>query len=582
MAFDAGMMSAVVHEMNLAAADAKIERVLQPLKDLIVLQLHSGRATRRLMISASSNNPRINITEMTFENPTEPPMFCMLLRKHLVGAKISEIRQFGFERALEIVVDGYDELGYPTKKYIVVEIMGKYSNLILCDGDYKIIAPLRIVEMSVNQKRPILPGMQYELPPPQDKLDPLTTGKDEFIKLYENTDLPPDKFIQAKFLGFSQLVAREIAFRAGGRAPGALWEAFDSVVGIIKTKSFTPTLIRHKEFKDGVETPGKPIDYCYLPIIQYGGSAIVETLPDFGTLLDAFFEEKEKSERLQQRAADIMRLLTNAETRLKKKTSLQRKDIAECAEKEKFRLNGDLIISNIYKLERGMTSAKLTDWSADPPADVTVLLDARLSPAANAQRWYKKYAKAKTAEVELAKQIEISERELEYIYTVFDALSRAETESDITDIRRELYESGYASRMKNYVAARPQKPKPMVFETTGGYEVLIGKNNAQNDHITTRLAEPDDIWFHVKNAPGSHVVIRTGGDTPPDEDLTECAILAAYFSKEQEGENVEVDYTEIRYVKKPNGSKPGYVTYKRNKTAIVTPDGELAKRLRKN
>ncbi|NLZ35875.1 MAG: fibronectin-binding domain-containing protein [Clostridiales bacterium] len=582
MAFDAGMMSAVVYEMNLEAADAKIERVLQPSKDLIVLQLHSGRATKRLMISASSNNPRINITELTFENPTEPPMFCMLLRKHLVGARISEVRQFGFERALEIVVDGYDELGYPSKKYIIVEIMGKYSNLILCDGDYKIIAPLRIVEMSINQKRPILPGMGYELPPPQDKLDPLKAERAEFIRLYENTELPPDKFIQTKYLGFSQLVAREIAFRAGGRSPAALWEAFDYAVGIIKTKSYTPTLIRRKELKDGVVIPGKPLDYCYLPISQYGGSAIVETLPDFGTLLDTFFEEKEKTERLQQRAADIFRLLTNAETRLKKKTALQRRDIADCAEKEKYRRYGDLIISNIYRIERGMTSATLTDWSEDPPVDVSVPLDARLSPAANAQRWYKRYAKAKTAEVELAKQIEISERELEYIHTVFDALSRAETDSDITDIRRELYESGYASKMKNYVATKPQKPKPMLFETTGGYEVLIGKNNAQNDYITTRLAEPDDIWFHVKNSPGSHVVIRTGGDTPPDEDLTECAVLAAYFSKEREGENVEVDYTEIRYVKKPNGSKPGYVTYKRNKTAIVTPDAELAKRLRKN
>ena len=571
-------MAAAADELGRMTAEAKIEKIQMPLRDVVVMQLRSAeRKTVRMMISCTSNTPRINITESSFDSPAEPPMFCMLLRKHLLGAKIRSVKQFGFERAIEITADGYDELGYASPKYVIVEIMGKYSNLILCDADHRITAAIRPVEMSVNQKRPILPGMMYELPPKQDKLDPLEADRDEFFRLYADTDLPPDKFLTARYFGISALIAQEIAFRSGSREPSALWNAFEEVIGVIKSKSFSPVLIREK-LPDG--QPGKPADYTWLPAKQYGTTRIVEPAPSFGALLDGFFEEREKTERIRQRAGDLMRLLTNIETRLKKKTALQRQDIEKCAEKPKYRLYGDLIIGSIYSVQRGMKTAKLTDWSQDPPAEVTVPLDPMLTPSQNAQKWYKKYAKAKTAEIELAKQIAISEKELDYIYTVFDALTRAETESDIVDIRRELYESGYASRMKNYVAQKPQKPKPARYVTSGGYEVLCGKNNSQNDYITTKLAEDGDIWFHVKNIPGSHVVIRCGGVTPPDEDMTQAAVIAATNSKAGEGENVAVDYTPIRYIKKPNGSRPGFVIYHTNKTAYVTPDPELCKRLR--
>ncbi len=578
MPFDAGMMAAVVDELDRLTSESKIEKIQMPLKDVVVIQLRSAeRRTTRLLISCTSNTPRINLTEASFDSPAEPPMFCMLLRKHLLGSKIRSVRQFGFERALEITVDGYDELGYASQKYIIVEIMGKYSNFILCDSEHRITAAIRTIELSVNQKRPILPGMRYELPPKQDKLDPLCADRETFLRLYGDTDLPPDKFIMTKYLGISGLISQEIAFRAKSKAPEALWEAFDEVISVVRERRFTPVMLR-QPLPDGA--PGKPSDYSWLPIKQYGGALTAETVPSFGALLDEFFEEKEKAERIHQRAGDLLRLLTNIETRLKKKTALQRQDIEKCADKQKYKLYGDLIIGSIYAVQRGMKSAKLTDWSQDPPAEVNVPLDPLLSPSANAQKWYKKYNKSKTAEIELAKQIAISERELDYIYTVFDSLTRAETESDISDIRRELYESGYASRMKNYVAQKPQKPKPMRFMTSGGYEVLCGKNNSQNDYITTKLSGDGDIWFHVKNIPGSHVVIRCGGVTPPDEDMTQAAIIAATNSKAGEGENVAVDYTPIRYIKKPNGSRPGFVIYHTNKTAYVSPDPELCKRLR--
>ncbi len=581
MAFDAGMVSALVHELQGSIIDARVEKVNQPEKDEIVLLLHAGRQNLRLVLSSGSNNPHFNLTSAVKENPITAPMFCMLLRKHLTGARVVSVTQLGFERAVEFGFDCFDEMGFRTTKYIVAETMGKYSNIILLNAEKNVVSALKLIDLAASSVRQILPGFPYELPPTQKKLCPLTATEEEFGRAFDSSpDMPADKFIAANFYGLAALTAREMVCRACGTTDALLsvcgkerlWRGFAEVRDRINSSDFEPWLVS--------EPNGKPVEYCFVEPIEYGSDYEVRRLNSFGELLDEYFGRRDRAERIRQRTSDIFRLLTNAEQRLQKKIALQRQDLAACADKDRYKLWGDLITANIWRLERGIESAELENYYSDDCAPVTVRLDKRLTPQANAQRYYKKYNKSKTAEVELAKQIKLAEGELEYIYTVFDSLTRAESESDILEIRDELYRSGYASRMKNYSQKKLSAPKFMEFETTDGRRVLVGKNNHQNDQLTTKIAAKSDYWFHVKNQPGSHVIL-SGGDEPTDRDFTEAATIAAYYSKASEGENVAVDYTLVKNVRKPGGSKPGFVTYSTNYTAYVTPNERLVTSLRK-
>ena len=581
MAFDAGMVGAIVNELNERILGARVEKVTQPEKDEIVLLLHLGRENMRLSLSSGTNNPHFNITSAVKENPMTPPMFCMLLRKHLTGSRISSVTQLGFERAVEFGFDCYDELGFEAKKYLVTETMGKYSNIILLNAEKKVISALKIIDLATSNVRQILPGFPYELPPEQKKMSPLTVSEAEFRAAFEQSEnMPADKFILANFYGFAAITAREIVCRAAGRSDvpiydcdvWRLWQSLSYVVGCITEKKCEPWLVS--------DASGKPLEYLFFEPIEYGSDFTVKRLDSFGELLDEYFSLRDRAERIRQRTADIFRLLTNAETRLLKKLSLQRQDLESCADKERYKLWGDLITGNIYRLSRGMETAALENYYEDDCPGIEIPLDKRLTPQQNAQKYYKKYATSKTAEVELAKQIKLAEAELEYIYTVFDSLTRAESESDILEIREELHGSGYASRMKNYSPKKMSQPKLMEFKSSGGYRILCGKNNHQNDYLTTRLAAKQDYWFHVKNQPGSHCVMFTEGEEPSERDFTEAAMIAAHYSKASEGVNVAVDYTLIRNIRKPNASKPGFVTYNTNYTAYVTPDAKVVQSLR--
>lgn len=581
MAFDAGMVSAVVSELRRDIIGARVEKVTQPERDEIVLLLHLGRKNMRLSLSSGTNTPHFNITDAVKENPAAPPMFCMLLRKHLTGGKISGITQLGFERAVEFAFDCHDEMGFEVKKYIVTETMGKYSNIILLNQEKKVVSALKIIDLATSSVRQILPGFPYELPPEQKKLSPLKASREDFDAAFEKCiDMPADKFILGSFYGFAAPVAREIACHAAGSADAplhsigkeALWSAFSAVREAIAEEKCEPWLVS--------DSHGKPVEYFFIRPVGYGEDFVVTRCESFGKLLDEYFIKRDKAERIRQRTSDIFRLLTNAESRILKKLALQRQDIAECAEKDIHKLYGDLIMGNIYRLSKGMGSAELENYYEESCPVVKIPLDKRMTPQQNAQRYYKKYSKAKTAEIELAKQISLAETELEYIYTVFDSLSRAETENDILEIREELHSSGYGAKMKNYVKKKLAAPKLMEFRTSGGYRVLCGKNNNQNDYLTTKLASKFDYWFHVKNAPGSHCVLFCNGEEPSAEDFTEAAAVAAFHSKLSDGVNVAVDYTLIKNVRKPSGSKPGFVTYSTNYTAYVTPEEALIERLR--
>ena len=580
MAFDAGMLACMVREIRTIALGGRIEKVMQPERDEIILQLRSTEGGKRLLINAGTG-PRISFTDLTRENPAQAPMFCMLLRKHLTGARLADIRQEGFERVVTLEFDTRDEMGFACTRRIVAEIMGKYSNLIFTDGEGKIISALKTVDFSTSAQRQVLPGMRYELPPAQDKDNPLEVDFARFAELYaaESPDKPLDKFILSRFCGISATVAREMAVLATRHTdtplryatPEEAWRGFDAVMSRVREGNYAPTMVY-----DGQNA----VEYAFCPLTQYAPPVETRPYDSASGMLDAYFETRDKESRIRQRAADVLRLLTNAESRIKKKLDIQRGELADCEKADIHKKYGDMITANLWQLSRGMKQAEITDYEVwdeewEEYGTVIIDLDERLTPSANAQKYYKKYAKARNAKVELAKQIELGEAELAYIYTVFDALTRAETANDLAEIRDELYRSGYASRMKGYAAPKKQ-PAPTVakFKTTNGYLVLCGKNNLQNEHITHKLADRNDYWFHAKGVPGSHVVMVTNGEEPDAQDFTDAACIAAHYSKAAGGAQIPVDYLLVSHVRKVPGAKPGFVTYHTNWTAYVTPDAE--------
>ncbi len=584
MAFDAGMLACTLSELKRTALGARIEKVYQPERDEIVLGMRSYEGGKRLSINAGSGNPRIGFTDTVKENPQNPPMFCMLLRKYLQGAKLSEVSQANFDRIAYLGFDTRDEMGFPCKRYLIAELMGRYSNLIFADGDKRIITAMRTADLSFDSKRQLVSGMIYVEPPKQDKADPLTVTEEEFYALWKEApdERPCDKFIVGAFSGIAPVVAREMTYLATGHTDTPvkycfaddIWKRFSEVARIIREEDFSPCIVF-----DG----NTPVEYSFISLTQYG-SLDVRPIESAGKLFDIYFETRDKEQRVRQRASDILKLLTNAESRIRRKLEAQRAELADCEKGAEYKKTGDMITANIYRLKRGDSIAEFDDYEnmgedGSCPR-IRIELDSRLSPAANAQRYYKKYNKAKTAKTELSKQISIGEGELEYIYTVFEALTKAESPTDLTEIRDELYRSGYASRMKSYSAAKAHKPTVAEFVTPDGMRVLCGKNNLQNEYITHRVAEKLDYWFHARQVPGSHVLLVTEGREPTDLDFTTAAEIAAYYSK-AEGDNVAVDYTLAKNVKKPAGAKPGFVIYHTNWTAYVTPNGEKIAALRK-
>lgn len=560
MPFDAGVMSAVVKQLKDEAVGARIEKVYQPEHDEIILNLRSKNGSKRLLLSASAGNSRVGFITADRENPAVPPMFCMLLRKHLTGGYITEVEQIGFDRAMMITLVSSDELGYSSEKHLICEIMGTYSNIILLDSSKKIISVLHPVSLGANNKRQVLCGFPYENPDPQEgKVNALEITKEEFLQKYESdiaagVSTQCDKYLVSRYSGLSPLTAREIVFRTSKETgtpvnhcdPNALWFNFNMLYGRVSEGRFAPCLVSDKN--------GKVLDYSFCEIRQYGANGVVRQYGDISELLDIFYAEKDKNERIKRRGQDILRLLTNASQRIRKKTELQLDSLEESKQLDKWKLCGDLITANIYMLKKGMDKVKLINYFDENMPETEIVLDTRYTPSQNAQHYYKKYNKAKSAQIMLAKQLEESRAESEYIDTVFESLTKAENESDLAEVRAELAMSGYGKKLDNIRRAQPtgkiklkKELKPMRFVTSDGYEVFCGKNNLQNDYVTTKLAEKNDYWFHVKNAPGSHVVMRCADSTeePPAQSFTECAVIAAYFSSEKEKPQTAVDLSLI-------------------------------------
>ena len=581
MPFDAVFLTAVAQELRQGAQGAKVDKVYQPARDQVILQLRARDANRKLLLSASSNTPRAQFTEEPFENPAQPPMFCMLLRKHLVGGRIAEIRQPPMERLLDFVLDCTDEMGEPVQKRLIIEIMGRNSNLILCGGDGRIIDCLRRVDFEMSEKRQVLPGLFYQYPPTQEKRNPAETDRDTILALLrrEAGAIQLDKWLQSHFAALPPVICRELSCGYCGntecRPMETEYEALADYLAQQFAKlngPYTPTLLRRE---------GSPKDYSYRPLEQYGALGENETLPTFSVLLDRFYASRERGEQVRQKSQAIHKTLTNLRDRTARKLEIQRKELAATYDRERLRQLGDIVTANLHAITRGQPRLTAVDFYDPDMKEIDIPLSPTLSPQQNAAKFYKDYTKAKNAEKMLTGLIEKGEQEHAYFCSVLDALSRAEGEKDIADIRAELTDGGYLKRSGGKKQMKQQPSKPMVFQSDEGYTIYVGRNNRQNDQLTLKTAEKYDLWLHTQKIHGSHVIIDcTGKEKPGDVTVTQAAQLAAYYSQAREGHNVPVDVTAVRNVKKPAGGKPGMVIYDHYNTVYVTPDAALADRLR--
>ena len=578
MAFDACMMRAVLAEFGRDFPEAKIEKVLQPRNDEIDMLIHYGRKSRRLVFNVGPNAPRLQLSDKPRENPLKAPMFCMLLRKYFVGARITSVTQPGFDRIAEFTVACYDEMGFPAEKKIVCEIMGKYANLIILDRDSKILAALKVIDFAASTVRQVLPGLKYQIPAKADKLSPLEIDEKIFYEKLSGfaPEKSAEKFITSTYSGIATQIAHELTYRATGALDVPVcnidkkrfYSVFCEWQQLLIDESYTPTVI--------FDNDGKPLDYSYMDITYYGDGMDKRQYDTLSEMLDTYFEEKDRLEHIHQRARDIFTLLSNAEARTERKLGIQRQALLDAERGEEYKKHGDLITANLYRLERGMESFVCTDYYDDSCPEIEIALDGRLTPSQNAQKMYKLYNKCKTAKAVLSEQVVIWERELRYLDSVREFLSKAECEQDVLEIRDELYRSGYASKLRGYTPPKKITSTPHRFTTSGGYEILVGRNNLQNDNLTFKVASKGDLWFHTKDIPGSHVIMLCDGQEPSERDYTEAASIAARYSKAT-ADLVAVDYTRVKNIKKPGGSKPGFVTYKTNYTAFVRPatDAEL-------
>lgn len=574
MAFDAVAVRCLVQELSDKLINGRIDKIHQPEKDELTLHVRTFTDNYKLILSAGSANPRVHFTEHPKKNPLTAPMFCMLLRKHLSSGKITAIEQIGFERIIRVSVESYNELGDLTTKYLIVEIMGRHSNIILTDSDMKILDSIKHIDITVSSVRQVLPGLTYDYPPSQDKIDLIDFELDTPINF--NQPLRLDKLILSTIGGISPLTAREIVYHAFKSADIRAQELNTNRQALIKT-----TLVKFAEnVKNGVFEPcmitdnftGKLVDFSATKIEQYENAAQVEYTDSISTLLDRFYYTRDMRERMRQKSAGLVKIVTNGIERLSKKINILTRTLADAENKEEYRIKGDLITSNLYRIEQGMKSVKVENYYEPNMPMVEIELVPRLSPAQNSQRYYKRYNKAKTAETEAAKQLEISKSELDYLESTLVAIENAEIESDINAIKTELGEQGFISKRTDKKKKSANASKPLHFISSDGFDIYVGKNNTQNDYVTTKLANSQDIWFHTKNIHGSHTIIKLGLDkNVPETTMREAAQLAAYYSKARESSQVPVDYCPIKNVKKPNGAKPGMVIYEGYNTVYVSP-----------
>ena len=576
MGLDGGFLHNLINEISALAVGTRVDKIFQPSREELILNLRNPGFSKKLLISARNGSARIGFINAAPENPLVAPMFCMLLRKYIGGARIKEISQIGFERVVKFTFESRNEMGDTIYPQLYVELITGSPNIIFVDNDGIILDSTRRSDVEKNT-RMIQPGAKYTLPTSLDKIDLTEENMGIAIaKVKENSYLKIWEAIISSISGVSPLVAREIALMCN--------RDLDATGENIKEKMLKWGLESlYKAQQNG--TPytlykeGKPYDFSYLPINQYGDAVKLEKQESFSNLLENFYSSKDNQDRIRRQSQDILKLLTNLETRISRKINARKKDLKKCENREKYRIYGELIKANIYAISRGDNVARVINYYDENGGEIDIPLDIKLSPADNAQKYFKEYKKLCVAEKTLQELIDDANSELEYINSVFENLSKAENSADLSALKEELIGQGYikAKPVKNQ---KRTSSKPMKFISTDGFTIYVGKNNIQNDQLTLKTAVKSDLWFHTKNIHGSHVILSLEGKEATDTAVLEAATLAAYYSKAKNSSSVPVDYTPVKFVKKPTGARPGMVIYSTNQTIFVTPTEETITNLK--
>ena len=566
MAFDAFFLGAVLEEIRDKTAGARVEKIHQPSRDTVILHLKCQEGRQKLMVVASPAAPRLHLTDANPENPAQPPMFCMLLRKHLSGARLREVSQIPMERCAFFTFDCIDEMGDPVRKKLVAELMGRTCNLYLLGPDGRIIDCLRRIGLDETAKRPALPGMYYQEPDAIAKEDP--RNQESYVNLLQKpgADILADRLMDC-FGGLSPLVCREASLFATGETDARL-EGADLATIEEKLQLFFREHLQHPAPYYYAQSDGTPKQFAFCPIRQYGECLQAES---FGKLLDDFYILRDKKDAMRQKSQAVRKTVSNLCQRLQRKLAIQEKELAATYDRERLRQLGDILTANIHRIQKGQTSVTVEDFYDENMAQIEVPLSPILSPQQNAAKFYKDYTRMKNAEKELTRQIQLGEQELVYLQSVLDELNRAQSDAELEEIRKELQDGGYLRPDAGKRKMKQAKLPPLRFESTDGYPIYVGRNNHQNDELTFKSARKDDLWLHASKVHGSHVIISCGGTTPPDDTVTQAAQLAAYYAETAGGQNIPVDVTPVRQVKKTPGGKPGMVIYHTYRTAIVNP-----------
>lgn len=568
MPFDGIVTKAVSEELQTKITPGKITKIYQPTAAELVFIIRSQGKNHTLLLSIHPTYARFHLTNDSYTNPKQPPMFCMLLRKHLTGAILESVEQYGMERIITFHITARNEIGDKTYKTLVMELMGRHSNVIFLDKEKgHIIDSLKHVPISQNRYRTIQPGAEYKLPPMQNKLNPLIAGNEEFIKGIDFNAGKIDSQIVNLLVGVSPFIAKEIVYRAGLGSEKTYMEKFLEFQEELSNCMFAPAIYRNKKE-----------DFHVLPITSTQGEK--ESFNSANVMLDHFYSGKAERDRVKQQAGDLSRVIKNEKNKNERKLKKHLRTLKKAESAEHYQKMGELLTAHMHAVKQGDTKADVIDYYDPGQNTLTIELNPNQTPSENAQGYFKTYQKLKTSKQVIENEMKKAEAEIDYLEQLLQQIDTAR-EADIEEIREELREEGYLKKQKqtNKRKNKPKKPVPETYTATDGTTILVGKNNKQNEYVTMKLAHRDDIWLHALDIPGSHVVIRD--QNPSEAALEEAALLAAYFSKAQHSSSVPVDYTKIRHVKKPNGAKPGYVTYDNQKTQFVTPDAAVVEKLKK-
>ncbi|MEC5422753.1 NFACT RNA binding domain-containing protein [Virgibacillus sp. C22-A2] len=567
MPFDGIVTRAVTEELKNVILPGKITKIYQPTLTELVLTIRSQGKNHNLLLSIHPTYARFHITDDTYRNPKEAPMFCMVLRKHLSGAVIEKVEQYGMERIINFSIKSRNEVGDIGYKTLVVELMGKHSNVMLIDQEKgHIIDSLKHISMAQNRYRTILPGHEYKLPPMQDKLSPLDIDGEYFIKKLDFNAGKLEVQMVGMLVGFSPFIAKEVANRAKLGSAAVYKQKFVEVQQLIKNNEYIPTIYRNKKE-----------DFHVLPITSFQGEK--ESFATTNKMLDYFYTGKAERDRVKQQAKDLYRFIKNEKDKNVRKMKKHQQTIKKAEGAEHYQKMGELLTAHMHVVSHGDKSVTVVDYYDPEQSELTIELNPTKTPSENAQSYYKTYQKLKTSKKIIEKEIIKTKEEITYLEQLLQQIDVA-SEEDIEEIREELREEGYLKKQakRKKQKNKQTKPVPEEYTSTDGTQILVGKNNKQNEYVTTKVAHRDDIWLHTKDIPGSHVIIRS--KEPSEGTLLEAAQIAAYFSKSQQSSSVPVDYTKIRHVKKPSGAKPGYVTYDNQKTLFVTPNKKIIDELK--